>query len=288
MATIFIALAVATPTSASSSSDITISPTQDNLSIKANQTYTRTLTVVNSGNEPLTIKVYATPYGVKNEQYEPLLTKETARTQISRWISFEAPQYTLAANQTLDIPYTITTPASIPDGGQFAAVFAESVNTDKGMIVAQKRVGMKLFARASGTAVETNSAAFDKLPSFSVRSTLDITGKATNTGNVDQIINYRARVTTLFATLVFDESHELALLPDTTRAVTSTWRDIPPIGIYTVERTMTINDTPYSNSQRIVILSSFGVILLSIIGITIIIGIWYGIARHRRSAHASR
>lgn len=292
IATILVALSMnslsyAATSSAAPAGDITISPTQESLTIEANQTYTRSITVVNSGTTPLTIKTYATPYGVKNEQYEPILTKETARTQINRWVTFAAPTHVIAANQTVDIPYTITTPASIPDGGQYAAIFVESINEDKAIIVAQKRVGMKLFARASGTAIETNTATFPALPGFTVRSALDISGKATNTGNVDQGINYRARVTTLFGTVIFDETHELALLPDTTRLATSTWRDIPPIGAYTIDRTLNIGGKSYSSSVHIIVLSSFGVILLSIIGITLILGVWYGVARRRKSAHSS-
>lgn len=290
LAASFVANIAASPSLYAAEGEVTVSPTQDNLVITGGAVYDETMTLLNSGSDAIDVTLYATPYSAKNKQYQPDLTEETARTQLSRWISFPQTEYRLAPSQTLEVPYRVTVPASIPAGGQYAVIFVETGGGTQGSIVTKKRVGMKVFARTDGDTKESGSASFSTLPSFTTSGALEFTTDVKNTGNVDVVARYNTRITTLFGDRIFDETHESVVLPETTRTLASKWSDMPPIGMYTIERTVlfgaqTFTDTP----QRIIVVSPLGMVLIAIILIVLITGVRYAVTRPRKhAAHSDK
>ena len=90
---------------------LTLSPTSVHVDLRPGAAKTGEFKVVNSGSRPFTAKVYAAPYRVTDEDYNPAFTGGGAQTQISRWIKFSQNEYVLEPNQVVTIRYTINVPA---------------------------------------------------------------------------------------------------------------------------------------------------------------------------------
>lgn len=213
---------------------ITLSPTSHRLTIEPNKTYNGTVTIVNSGDSPMKVRMYAAPYHVADELYNPIFSKETARTQISRWIQIDQQSLTLAANQQTAVGFNIKTPASIPAGGQYAAIFAETDETSAGTIMRKKRVGMLVYAKASGDTIEKGSATVTKLPFFQIGSEVTFESRLRNDGNTDLTGKVSVRATPLFSGAAFSQTQEKVVLPNTTRRVAIKWNGLPALGLMKV------------------------------------------------------
>ena len=82
--------------------------------------------VTNSGTQPFTFRVYASPYVVTGEDYSLSFSEDasTSYTQIYRWISFQdldgsyvsAIQRQINPGETVTIPWKVDVPEDLPGG----------------------------------------------------------------------------------------------------------------------------------------------------------------------------
>ena len=97
---------------------IQISPVKNTVYLKGGDVSDFTFNVSNIGTDPFDFKVYATPYSVSNEKYELNFSKESSRTQITRWTTFEDASgkyvsdvtYSVQPNETKVVKYRVTVP----------------------------------------------------------------------------------------------------------------------------------------------------------------------------------
>ncbi|MFV0485189.1 MAG: hypothetical protein ACK5MU_03125 [Candidatus Saccharimonadales bacterium] len=140
-------------TEESKSPVLQISPTMRRLDLKPGEKQAGEMTVHNAGEVEFSFKVYAAPYTVVGDDYEPNFSNETNYTQISRWIKFEGEEYTIAPGKDQIIKYTVAVPQDVPAGGQYATIFAETINEDASKtsgLQAVSRVGMIVYASIEG------------------------------------------------------------------------------------------------------------------------------------------
>ncbi len=206
---------------------ITMSPISEELSLEPNNRYEKTLVIYNSGTRSLTFSLYARPYTVANERYVPLFDGDAPQQQLRRWISFPEVVYHLDPGKQVSAPYVITTPASLPDGGQYATIFAETTgekNDDN--LITKKRVGMIIYAHAKGKTTYKGSSTSSTPQRITPTASYTMQARITNTGNVDFKATSTLTVNDYFSKKqLYSYSLTKPVLPATTRLVELPWQD---------------------------------------------------------------
>lgn len=259
------------------SSQITLSPTDHRLQIAPGRTYEGSLTVINSGDEPLNARVYAAPYQVQNEAYDPVFNRDTPRTQISRWITLEKDSYQLAPSEQVNIPYKIITPASIPDGGQYASIFVETSDESDGAIMRKKRVGMLVYANTEGKTKESGSVKLDSFGSLQMVKDLTINERLINDGNTDLMADVTVKATSLSGKELFSQTIQKPVLPDTTRLVAVQWQNTPSIGIVKLSQTVQFVGKKTTSDQWMLIITPIWLLIILAMITLILGGITYAV-----------
>ena len=119
---------------------ISISPVSEILQLSANSVYEDSFKISNNGGSDMKFEVYAAPYAYtyseSDDTYQLGFSRENNYTQIVRWITFkqtdgnyaEKAVFTAAPNSNVEVTYRISTPESIPAGGQYAVLFAHTLS----------------------------------------------------------------------------------------------------------------------------------------------------------------
>jgi len=152
-----------------------------NLTVQPGETVTGEITINNTGNKELGVKMYWEDFVYQppfdgNKKFMPA---GTAPSSLSRWVQFSPRNAVLPSFAKKKIGYTIQVPADAK-GGYYGVLFIEpeneDLNSDKGVKIIT-RVGCLFF-------VETD----DKIKQASLDdiaiSGSQLTGKFTNKGNV--------------------------------------------------------------------------------------------------------
>lgn len=273
----------AVPAAAAEGSHMTLSPTKQRIDIEAGGTYEGTFSIYNTGKDELKFRVYAAPYTVRSDvDYTPVFSEDKPRTQISRWVSFEQTEFTVAPDEKVEVTYNVAVPISIPAGSQYAALFAETIAEGDGAVAAKKRLGMLLYAKPDGQTDERGSATFDQPNFWQMSGKVATTTHIKNEGNTDFEAKVNLRVMSLLG------SHEAyatkttkLILPESRRAVTLEWPQTPPIGVYKVSQTASIAGEQSSVEKTIIVISP--IVLIVIISILAVITAW-GVRRVTRKS----
>jgi hypothetical protein len=220
---------------------ITISPVVVRPEITAGQTTTSQFTVTNNGTIDYDFNIYAQPYSVADGSYTQDFAKQTKFSQISRWITFSGKNtqtYHLAKGASKEINYTIATPASIPDGSQYAVIFAQTItpnpNSGQSGIQANQRVGLLVYAKsANGHTINSGEVASNDLGKLTTTNGVSSFAKkdgnlydaapvaaitsVKNTGNTDfQVETQSKLVGVLWGGTTTSAKSSRSVLPDTT------------------------------------------------------------------------
>lgn len=230
---------------------IQISPAiQDIGELKPGEKITETFKVQNIGTKTFNFKVGVSPYSVTDENYTQDYTNTNQYTDIVNWIGFSQTEGTIEPNGEVEIAYTITVPADVPAGGQYALIHAEvtpgETSGDGAGIATVQRVGMKLYTNVQGNTRKTGSIIENKVPSFMFNPPISATSIVENTGNTHTPAKYILQVFPFFGGEEVYTNEEnpdtLTILPETRRLNTITWPNSPQLGLFRVKQTVTIFD----------------------------------------------
>ena len=289
---------------------ISISPVNKILQLEADKTYEDSFDVANNGSSSMRFEVYASPYSYTysetDQAYRLGFNSENNYTQISRWISFkdksgnwvEKATFEVPSKDTFTVHYKISTPSSIPAGGQYAVLFAHTLSdkTTSGGIKAEASPGLVVYGRAVGETILSS-----EVSNMEIRQTLEvgtekkniINGKAKvkNTGNVDFMASGRLKVTGIFGNVYYETpststSSRVSIIPETELEVTDSWQDTPYFGLFNVEWTVTAASGDQTITMQVLILP-LPIIVLIILLLTIIT-IWIIVVVRKRRERRAR
>lgn len=311
---------VATPVHAEGEADtaansyttsISITPLSKVLTLESGKVYEDSFTVTNNGGEDMRIETYASPYSYvyseADDRYNLGFNNENSYTQISRWITFkntsgtyeEKPTFTIAPNSSLEIFYKITTPSSIPAGGQYAVIFAHtlSASANASGIKTEACPGIIVYGRSNEgeTIVDSNisNLAVDRaeveIEEGKFKNLFRGDSKVKNTGNTDFVASGRLKVTGLFGDVKYETSAndgKTSIIPDVELTVSDAWKETPDFGFFRVTWTVEAGGKTES-IERVFFLMSPIVIIITIIVLTLLI-IGFIIFIKKRKAHRSR
>lgn len=261
---------------------ITVSPAKTLLQLERGTKHTGSFTIINTGAKSFTFELAVSPYSVNDQKYESNLEKETARTQISRWVSFDKKKYHLESGEEAKVTYYVDVPEDVPDGGQYAVILAQTAGqqSEGASINTLQRVGMLVFARMDGDTREEGKLESQYIKRFYLSPPVVATSLVENTGNVDFNAVYRMRVESLFGKQLYEDSKDFSVLPETRRAVEMIWADAPKLGIFKVTQDVIILNETFTITKTVFVVPFFVIIVLAILLLLVIILI---VAKVKRS-----
>ena len=288
---------------------ISISPVSKILQLQPSTVYEDSFKVTNNGSDNMDFEVYASPYSYtyseEADEYQLGFSRENNYTQITRWITFKgtdgsystSPKFVAKPGESVEIDYRISTPDSLPAGGQYAVLFAHTLSstTTSSGIKTEASPGLVVYGRASGetvtqaeiTSLELNRSKTDV--DGNVKNIINAYAKIKNSGNVDFTASGKLKVEGVFGRTYYETpSNEarISVIPDTELAVSDEWTETPYFGLFKATWTVSAAGQSDSVTQMILILPA-PIIVVMILLLTIII-VWIIIMVRKRKERRSR
>ena len=279
---------------------LTLMPVSRTLQIASGSTYDGTLTVSNDGSEEVKVEVYAAPYSYVYSSEEDLyklgFSTENKFTQISRWITIKdkdgnfvsRPSFTIPAGETLNVDYLVTTPSSIPAGGQYAVIFVQTVSgeVNSSGIRTEASAGMVLYGHSTEGETIVSSEISDmeigqgKNSSEGTNNHFYGKAKVMNNGNVDFFARGKLKVEPIIGFSSYETTgneSSPSVIPESERVVEDEWKETPDFGLYKVTWTVNAGDKSETIEKVIFLINPAAVIItiivLTIVVVSIIIGV---------------
>ena len=224
--------------------------------------------VQNIGAKDFDFKVYAVPYQVEGQEYNPVYSTNNNYTQISKWITFDLTEGHLEPNGEQKVHYTINVPDNAPDGGEYASIMVEtdSGNAEDATIKTVSRVGIVLYSHVGGVTNACGKILEQDLPTFLTQPPIYVTSLVENCGNIDLTASYTLQVYPLFSDeeiyTTEETPDERITLPGTKRFNKVSWESAPAIGIYRVKQTIRFADKTEFIEKYVVICPIWLIILI--------------------------
>lgn len=268
---------------------ISISPVNKILQIEANSVYEDTFKVTNNGSSDMEFEVYASPYSYTysedDNEYKLGFNSENNYTQITRWITFkdsdgnfvENPHFKASPGESVEVSYRISTPSSVPTGGQYAVLFAHTLTntTTSSGIKTEASPGLVVYGRCSTGETISKSTISNLEISRTLtkggetKNYINASAKVKNEGNVDFMASGKLVVEGLFGSVKYEtptNSGRISIIPDTELTVSDAWEETPIMGIFRVTWTVTAPGAEaQSISQMIVILPLWMIIIIILV-----------------------
>jgi hypothetical protein len=261
---------------------ITASPSSESFKINAGDTRRDTMLIINDGDVAYDFAVYARPYSVLNELYDPSFSVIKQNTNVHNWVQFEKTKYHLDPGQKATVNYTIKVPADAAPGGHYGVLFAETQQRGIGTtgVARQKRVGNLIYATVNGKYI--TSGKFDDfiLPKWQKRPPFISAARVTNTGNVDFETTVSTVAKDVFGRTKFTYTGDPRVLPATTRRIEMKWDKAPSFGLFNVSQTVNFLGQTHTGSGWVLIAPTWFALLAAAI---ILMGVVYAVHTYRKS-----
>jgi hypothetical protein len=265
------------PTSAApgdSSESILMSPAKKNYKFDAGSTKTDEITVINNGDSAYRFKVYASPYSVKNVEYEPDFYTTRKNTDLESWITFSKDTFSIEPNQTIKVPYSIAVPADATPGGHYAVLFAETQppesTGDTNSVQRKKRIGSLVYATVNGTYQMGGTFKDIRTPGLQFKSPLRSELNVENTGNSDFSVETVFAVSDIFGSRKYTDTKAYQLLPKTERKLVFSWDTSPSFGLYEVTVSAKFLDKQTTKTSY-VLMAPLAFYMIFVVGLLVLI-----------------
>ena len=193
----------------------------------------------------------------------------------------------------MTIPYKITVPSNPPAAGQYASIFAESVDdstsTTGTSVKANARIGLTLIGKTNAEENRVGEIVSNTAPNFLLGKNISSSFGVKNTGNVhiDAVQNFK--VEGLFGNVLYEDETAKIVMPEKTLMTETSWEDSPSMGIYKVTSVVTVPSLDLSSEQTtIVVVMPPLMLALFIVLFTAIIAIIIILIMRRRKLHKLR
>lgn len=248
--------------------EITLSPATTQLSSQPGDIEEGSFKVINTGQTTFEYTLYARPYSVDTQAYDPNYSDTTERGNVYRWVQFDTTSGTLKPGEEQEVNYTILIPDDTIPGGHYSVLFAETVpaeDEDAQFVVRTKRVGSVVRLTVGGDIDQQGRVVSQSIARLQFRPPLVSSALVENTGNVDYDAETRLTVKTVFGKQLYDETKAHVIYPDKPRQIERTWDNPAIIGLYRVEQTVTVLGQSSTESKLVLIMPRWALILLVIL-----------------------
>lgn len=254
---LLVAVFIFLPSKASAATqEITMTPTEAHISLKAGGTYNGTFSVLNQGKNNFKYIVYATPYSVKGENYTPDFTLLPGAPIVTNWIKFSSSGGLLSPGQSSTVNYSLSIPPDTSAGGYYLVAFAQTENPGavQGVTI-NESVGLIFYINTPGKVTNKGSLlSFDSTFFQTPPLTSSIRIKDSGGLNFESTINYQ--ISDIFGNQKYVLKGGKELLPKTIRLITIPWPGTPSIGIFKVSGSVSFLNHSYKLGTKYVIVMS--------------------------------
>ena len=222
--------------------NISVSPSSTEVKVPPGGTVSNSFDAINEGGTPYTAAFSASPYHIEGTNYDPQFTPLPGMTDASKWVHLiGSTTQTLTAYKLVSIDYTVSVPQNTAPGGYYAVLFTETtpISASNG-VVSHNRVGDILYITVEGAVKTGGSVQPISIPYVATTGSLGLGMLVSNTGGVHFLTTADTTVKSIFGQTVFHASLQRYVLPQTVRSISASWNNLPPIGLYSVERSATI------------------------------------------------
>lgn len=264
-----------------SKDSVAISPGMQRMDVKAGATASGKFTVINDGATPYNFIIYSRPYSVTNENYDAQFEKTSKNTDLYQWVKFAQVSYHLNPSERVEISYDLQVPALAAPGGHYGVIFAETQPEpgQEASVLRKKRVGSIVLANVDGKVSREGKILTSTAPFWQTSPPLTASNRVENSGNTDFDANVLTKVTDLFGSVKYSEQKNYVVYPGSIRNITFSWTNAPWFGLFKVNQTVTVLNTP-TNTSHFVLLAPRWLALVVII--LLIIGAGYGLLQRKR------
>ncbi len=220
---------------------LTLSPLRTETEIAPGTSQDRSLTLTNTNDFPITVRLTTEEFSVINQQYDYAFNVET---QLTKWVTFTPDTLDLAVGETKTATFRIGVPINAEPGGRYLSMFA---STDAGAsqsgIVSRQRVASLIYITVLGDVSRSGRLAALSAPWLIIQPTA-WTASLQNTGST----HYRSRYDVTIQPLIGDNtisrtSGDGLILPGTIRLIKDTLPMPNLPGVYKVVYKIGLGDT---------------------------------------------
>lgn len=251
------------PASAQAASEsLRVLPLRSRPVVEPGQTVASTLQILNSGTEPLAIRLSAEKFAVTNEQYD----YRFERGSESDWVRFPVTEFPLQPGEQREIAYSIAVPTNASPGGYYFSLFAAgepTVTTDA--IREVKRVASLVYLEIPGDLRRDGKVVDSSLVRLTLDRNVDYDVRLVNQGNVHYEVDARLKRQNILGGQSNDFQLTGLLLPGTIRKL-QTQVTLPTFpGLYKVSGTVSFPNQKLAVPTRYVVYIPPWSILLGLI-----------------------
>lgn len=265
--------AAATTQMQATNESITLSPVSQHYKLDAGQSVSDELTIINDGDVGYTFSLYASPYSVNDENYEPDFSSERKNTDVDNWVEFDKDSYYIQAGQTLKVGYTITVPKNASPGGHYGVLFAETEATKLTGgtgVERKKRVGAIIYATVNGTYESGGKLVNLTVPALQFGPPLFSELTVQNTGNSDFATVMSFVVRDAFGAKKYESSKDYQILPDSSRKIRAEWPQAAEFGLYKVTASAQFLDQDAAKTSYVLV-APVWIYLIGVIGLLAVV-----------------
>ena len=243
----------------SSSHALTLSPSFTNQVAPPGATIQGLVTLFNGGDSAYGFTMYATPYSVDGEAYNPNFTKLPGTADVASWFHFTSNGGYLNQGNTVAVRYSLTIPAKTPPGGYYGAVFAQTkpvlVAQDKNIIQVSQRLGELFYLQVAGPVTQSGKVASWQA-GFLQLATPTASLRLENSGGLHYFGDIRVSFQDVLGHQKYAAALQKVVLPRTIRRISVQWPKPPAVGLFKVGGQVIINGKPAVLPSRYILVVS--------------------------------
>lgn len=261
---------------------ITLSPSSTTIQVNAGDSQRGAMTVRNDGDVTYGFSVYARPYGVINELYEPDFTNQQTNAGVYKWVQFDQTKYQIEPGGSIEVKYTLRVPDDAAPGGHYGVLFAET--DERGLegtgVARKKRVGNLMYVTVDGAYKTAGVFKEFILPFWQTKAPVASSARVENTGNADFKAKVRTVAKDVFGRTKYSYTGDPIILPATTRLIEMKWEAAPNFGIFKIDQSVEFLEQKHQNSGYVLIAPKWAPVIVLVV---ITAGAAYAILRRRNS-----
>jgi hypothetical protein len=237
---------------ASAMKGLTVSPLRTETSIAPGTSQDQTLTVSNTNDRPITVRLSTEEFSVIDQNYDYSFNTQT---QLTKWVTFTPDTLNLAVGETKSAIFRIGVPLGAEPGGRYLSLFATTnAGTSNNGVVSQQRVGSLVYLTVTGHISRSGHLVSLNAPWITTGPT-KWSAALQNTGTTHYHSRYNVVLEPIIGSnnSIATASGDALILPATVRLVEDTM-PLPTFpGIYKVVYTIGLGDSPLRIETRIMV-----------------------------------
>jgi len=224
------------------SKGLAMSPIRNDLKVSPGDIVSRKLTLINYSGQLITVTLNAEEFSVVDTKYDYAFN---ARSDLSKWVTFENNPIAIQSGKTTTISYTVTIPKNAEPGGRYLSLFASiDPQTAPGELRTEQRIASLVYLTVKGNVTRTGElqsltspTIFDGYQPWSL--------VVANSGTAHFRSNYSVSIRNIFdGKEIVAATGSSLILPRTARAITAPMAAPKYIGVYRAVYTVGLGDSP--------------------------------------------